>query len=66
MANGENIFMNDGSVADFKFYNGAANYSDHVISFKSKNTNIVLNKFIFYSLMNQKIELMMNFLLVLV
>lgn len=54
LVNGENIFMNDGGVADFKFYDGPAHYSDHVISFKSKDTNIVLNKFIFYSLMNQK------------
>ena len=54
LVNGENIFMNDGNVADFKFYDGPAHYSDHVISFKSKDTNIVLNKFIFYSLMNQK------------
>lgn len=50
----ENIFMNDGGAADFKFYKGNANYSDHIISFKSKDKKVILNKFLFYFLLYKK------------
>lgn len=39
LVDGENIFINDGGNADFKYYDGKANYADHVISIKAKNIN---------------------------
>ena len=53
LVEGENIFMNDGGVADFKYYCGKSNYSDHVISFKNKNNNILI-KFIYFLLLKNK------------
>ena len=48
---GENIFANDGGYADFKYFNGKANYADHVISFKPKGIN---GRFLFHYLNMQK------------
>ena len=48
LVDGEYIFMNDGGQADTKYYNGKANYTDHVFAFTSKNINI---RFLFHYLL---------------
>lgn len=56
LVDGNNIFMNDGGVADFKFYVGKAHYSDHVISFYT-NENKVLVEYMYFYLLNKKNEI---------
>ena len=51
LVDGENIFVNDGGNADFKYYLGKSNYADHVISLKAKNIN---GRFLFHCLMQMK------------
>ncbi len=47
MIDGENIYINDGGVAGFRYYCGCAAYADHVISIKPTN---VISKFMYYCL----------------
>ena len=38
LIDGENIYINDGGVAGFRYYCGRASYADHVISIVSRLT----------------------------
>ena len=52
LVKGENIFVNDGGVADIKYYNGKANYSDHILSLKNIDNSICL-QFVYQSLLSK-------------
>jgi restriction endonuclease S subunit/very-short-patch-repair endonuclease len=49
LVHGENIYVNDGGKADFKYFDGDAAYTDHVISYTSKS-EYISTKFIYYTL----------------
>ena len=56
----KNIFMNDGGVADIKFYSGKAAYSDHTLSLSSKDTTFDVG-YIYYFLNSKLREIEVKF-----
>lgn len=58
LVDGEFLFLNDGGVADIKYHNGKAYYTDHTFAFTSDKIKV---KFLFYVLKNQQEYINQNY-----